>query len=107
MIKLILEEGGDSRTLELDVVELTIGRTADNAIRVSDALSSRKHCRIHKTDEGFVVEDLKSRNGTTLNGKPLVEPKVLAIGDRIAIGLSVVHFGARLDRSRSSRSCKV
>lgn len=99
VIKLILEEGGDSRVLELEAAELTIGRTADNAVRVSDALSSRKHCKIQKTDEGFVVEDLKSRNGTTLNGKPLVEPRVLAIGDRIAIGLSVVHFGAKLDDS--------
>jgi pSer/pThr/pTyr-binding forkhead associated (FHA) protein len=97
VIKLILEEGGDSRTLELDGDELTIGRTADNAVRVTDALSSRKHCRIHRTEDGFVVEDLKSRNGTTLNGKPLVAPKVLAIGDRIAIGLSVVHFGAKVD----------
>ena len=106
VIKLILEEGGDSRTLELDGDELTIGRTADNAVRVSDALSSRKHCRIHKTDDGFVVEDLKSRNGTTLNGKPLVEPKVLALGDRIAIGLSVVHFGARMDDDKKT-SAKV
>lgn len=103
VIKLILEEGGDSRVLELDATELTIGRTADNAVRVSDALSSRKHCKIQKTADGFVVEDLKSRNGTTLNGKPLVEPRVLAIGDRIAIGLSVVHFGAKVETAEAEK----
>ncbi|MBI3725855.1 FHA domain-containing protein [bacterium] len=96
-MKLILEEAGGIQPLEIDKDELTIGRTADNAVRVQDALSSRKHCKIEKTKDGFVVEDLKSRNGTTLNGEPLVERRLLAIGDRISIGQSTIHFGAKLE----------
>jgi pSer/pThr/pTyr-binding forkhead associated (FHA) protein len=96
VIKLILEERGELKETELERDALTIGRTADNAIRVQDALSSRRHCKIEKTPEGWFVEDLKSRNGTTLNGQRLEGRRVLAVGDRIAIGDSVVHFGARI-----------
>jgi pSer/pThr/pTyr-binding forkhead associated (FHA) protein len=99
VIKLILEERGELQPLELDRDTVTIGRTADNAVRVADALSSRTHCKIEKTKDGFFVEDMKSRNGTTLNGDRLVERKLLAVGDRIAIGQSVIHFQARLDKA--------
>lgn len=99
MIKLILEERGELQEMGLAQTAVTIGRTADNAIRVQDALSSRHHCRIEKAQDGWYVEDLKSRNGTTLNGQRIEGRRVLAIGDRIAIGESVIHFGARLDAS--------
>jgi pSer/pThr/pTyr-binding forkhead associated (FHA) protein len=99
VIKLILEERGELQEMGLAQTAITIGRTADNAIRVQDALSSRHHCRIEKAQDGWYVEDLKSRNGTTLNGQRIEGRRVLAIGDRIAIGESVIHFGARLDKS--------
>ena len=42
VLKLILEEGGELKELAFEGQEqVTIGRTADNAVRISDALSSR------------------------------------------------------------------
>lgn len=102
VIKLILEERGELQTMELDQDAITIGRTADNAVRVADALSSRHHCRISRTPDGWRVEDLNSRNGTTLNGQRIEGKRVLAVGDQVAIGESVIHFGARLEKPAKS-----
>ncbi len=95
-LRLIVEEGGVVRALELDQDAVTIGRTNDNAIKITDALSSRQHCKILRTSEGVLVEDMGSRNGTKLNGAPLTERRPLAPGDRIEVGEAKIHFGERL-----------
>jgi hypothetical protein len=53
--------------------ECTIGRAMDNVIAVPDGSVSSKHARIVRTDDGFVIEDLQSRNGTFVNGERVVE----------------------------------
>src|SRR5262249_8265622 len=54
---------------------------------------SREHCRIYKRDGRVFVEDLQSRNGTLLNGNPVVCVP-LAPGDRIQLGANaVLQFG--------------
>lgn len=94
-LRVILEEGGQTRPLEFDVDQVTIGRTADNQIRITDALSSRHHCEIRRRDGAWVVADLKSRNGTKLNGEPLTSERVLSPGDQIEVGDSIIHFGEK------------
>ncbi|MBW0271442.1 ABC transporter [Nocardia sp. MH4] len=47
---------------------LSIGRTSDNQIVVNDPLASRKHARLVSSNEGLVIEDLGSANGTFVNG---------------------------------------
>lgn len=47
---------------------LTIGRHPDNDICVQDASVSRRHVQISYSGNGWVIEDLGSRNGTLLNG---------------------------------------
>ncbi|MEZ6183856.1 MAG: FHA domain-containing protein [Planctomycetota bacterium] len=94
-LTLILEENGQLRAHRIDAPSVTIGRTADNAVRVSDALSSRQHCQVELKGGSYWVQDLKSRNGTKLNGKSLTEPTELKPGDRIQVGDSIVHFQER------------
>jgi len=95
VLKLVLEENGQTKGFEFDLPEITIGRTNDNAVKIADALSSRHHCQVKRTPEGFVVTDLKSRNGTKLNGAPLTAEHLLRPGDRIEVGDSIVHFERR------------
>lgn len=64
---------------------LTIGRGRDNSIVLDDMLVSRRHVRITADDDGLVLEDLGSRNGTFVNGRR-VERTHLSEGDRIGIG---------------------
>jgi pSer/pThr/pTyr-binding forkhead associated (FHA) protein len=102
-VELILEEGGKARKLALDLETISIGRTADNAVKISDALSSRHHCQLRKEGAGWVVEDLGSRNGTKLNGSPLTEATALTPGDRVEVGDSIIHFRERRKRNSTRR----
>ncbi len=63
----------------------TLGRKLDCDICLDDSLVSDEHAAIMKTDAGFLIEDLNSRNGLTLNGRA-VHQKKLHNGDTIEIG---------------------
>lgn len=67
---------------------LTLGRHASNTIVVADDVTvSGKHLRIDLTDQGMTVQDLKSSNGTRVNGKNIGRlPYRLKPGDVIQAG---------------------
>ena len=73
---------------------LTIGRRSDNTVRLIDAKASRNHARIIATDEGFFIEEMKSSNGTVLNGEK-IESRRLRPGDNITIGFTELLFSER------------
>lgn len=53
--------------------KVTIGRHSSNQISIiDDDLISRFHCEIQQTEEGYVLQDLDSRNGTTMAGMQIV-----------------------------------
>ncbi len=73
--------------------ECTIGRAQDNGLAVPDGSVSSKHARILRTDDGFVIEDLQSRNGTYVNGERIVEgQRKLSDGDLIRVGKVIMTF---------------
>lgn len=73
--------------------ECTIGRAPDNGLAVPDGSVSSKHARILRTDEGFVIEDLQSRNGTFVNGERVTEgQRKLSDGDLIRLGKVILTF---------------
>jgi pSer/pThr/pTyr-binding forkhead associated (FHA) protein len=55
---------------------ITVGRDADCEIMIPNRQVSRHHARIYPSDEGVLLEDLASKNGTHLNGD-IVEASVL------------------------------
>jgi adenylate cyclase len=75
----------------------SIGRSADNTIVVPVAEASRNHATIQRqTGNRCVLTDLRSRNGTNVNGRR-IEEKVLENGDRITIGTcELVYNGPEL-----------
>ncbi len=73
--------------------ECVIGRAPENGLTVPDGSVSSKHARIVRTDDGFVIEDLQSRNGTFVNGERLVEgQRKLSDGDLIRLGKVIMTF---------------
>jgi pSer/pThr/pTyr-binding forkhead associated (FHA) protein len=50
------------------------------------------HARIEMRDDGVYVEDLGSRNGTLVDGAPVVSSRQLANGDEITIGTASIIF---------------
>ncbi len=69
--------------------EVLFGRESSSRISLADLSTSRRHCRIQREADDFVLTDLESFNGTFVNGLPIKERR-LAHGDRITVGSS--HF---------------
>ncbi|MEX2030046.1 MAG: FHA domain-containing protein [Anaerolineales bacterium] len=72
----------------LDREEFLIGRGQDCALVIADRQVSRHHVRLRKVEEGYVVEDLGSKNGTHVNGARVAGPLVLQDGDVIQVALA-------------------
>lgn len=65
--------------------DFDVGRDQELEIPVMDPTVSRRHARLRLTEEGMLVLDLRSTNGTYVNGDR-VKRKVLASGDRLRFG---------------------
>src|SRR5436189_4874755 len=76
-------------TLDGDV--MVIGRETAANLCIADSSVSRRHSRIDKSENGFVINDLESLNGTFVNDVP-VKTRSLEHGDRIRIGDSQFLF---------------
>ena len=68
-----------------------IGRDSRCDIHLDDTETSRKHAQIDLVDNEYVINDLKSSNGTLVNGH-LIDSKKLRDGDRMQIGKYVFVF---------------
>lgn len=82
----ITEKGGAQRRLDFDKNEVTIGRVQGNDIILPKGNVSKRHSRIVLKDNRFIVVDLKSTNGTYVNGRKITSPLVVKGGDKIYIG---------------------
>lgn len=89
--RLIIRAQGAERCLEFSGDLLTIGRSQDNQVEIDDISSSRQHCRLKKINGNWHVEDLRSRNGTLVNGI-LIRKQLLQAGDCIEIGKTQIYF---------------
>ncbi|HET7745921.1 MAG TPA: DUF4388 domain-containing protein [Vicinamibacteria bacterium] len=69
----------------------TIGRHRNNDIVIADPKVSSFHARVDRTPEGFVVVDLKSRNGTFVNGKK-IETALLETGAEVRLGTARLRY---------------
>jgi len=72
--------------------EVVVGRGSMGHVTIDDPMLSRRHMRIDLSGSEPTLEDLHSRNGTQLNGRPLVGPATLKDGDRIRIGTQELVF---------------
>jgi transcriptional regulator with GAF, ATPase, and Fis domain len=89
--KLIIQENGAERVVELKGRATSVGRSQENDITIDDINSSRRHCAIERTKGGYEIVDLKSRNGTLVNGI-LILRKELRPGDCVEIGKTRIFF---------------
>jgi len=86
----LVKEGqleGQSWVLDRD--SIVIGRGADCDITLPERAVSRHHVRIERRNQGYLLMDLGSKNGTHVNGQEVKEPYWLQDGDEVQIALSV------------------
>ncbi len=92
LIASLTEEGSSGAAWVLMADEETIGREPVNSIPISDGSISGRHAAIRRGDNGFILEDLGSRNGSFVNGERLTGPQPLADNDIIRLGKVVFTF---------------
>ncbi len=83
---IVTEKGGDQRRLDFDKSEVTIGRVQGNDVILPKGNVSKRHARIVLKDGKFIIVDLKSTNGTYVNGRKITSPLVVKDNDKIYIG---------------------
>jgi len=86
-------ERGENFNLRVGAViplndELTIGRKGDNLLILGDKYVSSQHARIFIKNTGYILQDLRSTNGTIMNKKKVVDKVSIKKGDEIKIGTS-------------------
>jgi len=81
----------NNKTIPL-ISKITIGRDKSNDISIDNKLASRRHAVIQKIKTGFFICDMKSTNGTYVNGKRIESDKYIKLnpGDKITIGKSEI-----------------
>ena len=72
--------------LELSAGEFIVGRSTECQLSLDDPLVSRRHALLLVTSDGVTIEDLHSRNGVSVNGRPIAAKMDLSSGDKIGIG---------------------
>ena len=99
--KLVLSAGNRIlREVLIDRKRLTIGRRSYNDLLLDDLTVSGEHAIVHTAASDSVIHDLKSRNGTLINGAPVMQ-QPLTDGDCVDIGIYRLVY--KVERFESSR----
>ncbi len=83
----------DTQTgLRFDVKDAVVVGRSDNAdVKIEDAYASEFHLRLVAQDNGLVLHDLGSTNGTYVNGRRISTPITLTQGDAVQVGKTVLE----------------
>jgi phosphoserine phosphatase RsbU/P len=84
---IVTDSSGGVREVEITKPEVTMGRQSDNDLVLFESRISRRHARIVKTPQGYLLEDAGSRHGTFVNGTQ-VTSCLLKSGDQIGLGIA-------------------
>lgn len=84
-------EGGKEARVMVRGALFTIGRGAENDLILSDASVSRVHLSIRYERDGYVAQDMESRNGTTVNGRAITSAPLTG-GESLRLGDVAVRF---------------
>ena len=72
--------------------EIVIGRGVECDVVIKDAKASRKHCRLVRKEDGFLLEDLGSKNGTFVDGKRISEQIAMKPQQTFKIGDTIFYL---------------
>lgn len=89
---IISEKGGGERRESFDKSEINVGRVQGNDLMLPKGNVSKHHARLLFRDGRFIVTDLKSTNGTYVNGRKIAQATIVREGDKIYIGDFVLRL---------------
>lgn len=88
---------------ELGDRPITIGRSPEADLVILDDKASRLHCGLRVWDGDFLLKDLKSKNGTFVNGRRIDMVK-LEMGDQIRVGSCTFSFESESDPGKGTQT---
>ena len=90
--KVLFVRSEDQQGVELDVTDVTVlGRSEEADLVLDDPYASEFHMRLVAQDNGIMLHDLGSTNGTYVNGRRVTAPTQLRRGDTIQVGKTVME----------------
>jgi diguanylate cyclase (GGDEF)-like protein len=82
------------RSMQINKGSASIGRGPDNDLQIDESSVSKRHARIFKTVKGYSIEDLRSQNGTWIDGNLIASGKKIEVESGIPISLGNVLVSA-------------
>src|SRR5207247_2353152 len=91
---MVLQGPDKGRRFELPDAPALVGRES-RQLPLSDNTVSRRHAELVPGDDGWVLRDLGSSNGTYINGLRVTNRYTLKLGDQVRVGRTLMVFGAQ------------
>jgi hypothetical protein len=82
----------DGKRMVVGAEGATIGRSRDCDVVLADGNVSRHHAEVRPRGDGWMIADLGSTNGVTVNGTRIEQARLLRAGDRIEVGTTQLTF---------------
>jgi hypothetical protein len=89
-VVVIKSDSQQGQEVEVDDVKV-LGRSAEADVLLDDPYASEFHMRLVAQENGLVLHDLGSTNGTYINGRRVTAPTSLRRGDTIQVGKTVME----------------
>lgn len=90
--KVVVVRSDTQQGLELEVRDVTVlGRSDEADVLLDDPYASEFHMRLVASENGLVLHDLGSTNGTYVNGRRITAPTTMRRGDNIQVGKTVME----------------
>ncbi len=89
--RLVITRRGEASEVVLDRPEVIVGRDDDVSVPIKDPQASRQHAKIVREGDQYWIEDLRSLNGTQVNGEAVTRRQLVS-NDHIGIGETVLTF---------------
>ncbi len=99
----IREKNGEERQLIFEKEEVTIGRATGSDIVLPRSNISKRHARLVDKHDKVVIVDLRSTNGTYVNGRRITAPELLTYEDKVYIGDFVIRLSRPAEQHPSQK----
>ncbi len=94
-ICIVMNKGEKAVPFDIEGTAISIGRSPDSDIQIRDEYVSRNHLVIWQSGEKYLLKDLRSINGTFVDGHrvPLGVTVEVKNGTAIVVGMSMICLG--------------
>ncbi len=91
--RLVITSGPrEGQEIVLGAEPLTIGRSAESGLVIRDDYTSTHHARLVLWDQGWMIQDLDSTNGTFLDGERVRTPQLVPLRTPIRVGTTTFEL---------------